>query len=78
MKRKRSEMRKATDAIFGGAMALQSVNVLKDVKAGASLTGHIGTFTGIGIAGALSNVALNMMERSAYPINKKDGKTIWR
>ena len=63
-KRKRSELRRARDVTLLGATALQGVQVLRDVRAGASLTPHVGGFLGIGIAGAASEIALNLFESS--------------
>lgn len=70
MKRKESEMRKATNLLLGGAVALQGVKVLKDVRTGASLTPALGGMIGIGIAGATTNMALNLIEGSAYSVKK--------
>ena len=70
VQRKTRRMREATGLVLGGAAALQGLEVLKDVKSGASLTGHIGAFAGIGIAGAMSNVALNLIDE-AYPVKKR-------
>jgi len=59
-KKNKEELRQANDAIYGGALTLQSTRLLKD----RSLEGLVGTtegFVGIGVAGAVSNVAFNMV-----------------
>jgi len=49
--------RKAKNTLFGGAIALQSTRVLSDRSVG----GLTGTATGLGVAGATSNVAMDMV-----------------
>lgn len=71
MRKKNKELRNATNLVFGGAMALQGVKVLKDVKSGASLTPGLTGMVGIGIAGATTNLALDIIEKSAYPVKKR-------
>jgi len=53
-------MKKTKDAIFGGALALQSTRLLHD-RSTAGLTGTMEGFVGIGVAGAVSNVAFDMV-----------------
>ena len=59
MKNKK-RLRQANDALFGGALALQSTRLLSD-RSTAGLTGTATGFVGIGVAGAMSNVAFNMV-----------------
>ena len=58
-------MKKAKDAIFGGALALQSTNLLKD-RSTAGLTSSMEGFVGIGVTGAMSNVAYDMVSMPKY------------
>jgi hypothetical protein len=69
--KKKSDLRKATNLALGGAMALQGVKVMKDVKSGASLVPSATGMIGIGIAGITTNMALDLIEQSAYPVKKR-------
>jgi len=54
------KMRKANNAIMGGAMLMQGTRLLSDT----SPSGTIGTaqgFVGLGVAGAMSGVAFDMI-----------------
>ena len=69
-KKSKKELRRANDAIFGGALTLQGTRLLSD----RSTTGMIGTttgFVGIGVAGAVSNVAFNMVSQPKYKKKKR-------
>lgn len=49
------------DAIFGGALAIQGTKVLKDQSV-SGLTSTATGFVGIGVAGAMSNMAFGMVQ----------------
>lgn len=56
-------MRKAKNAIFGGALALQAVPMLKaSGRTTSALSGTAAGFAGIGAAGAVADVAFGMVE----------------
>ena len=46
---------------FGGALAVKSTDVIGHARTPTALTGDIGGFVGIGIAGATSKVASDMI-----------------
>lgn len=58
----KKDLKKAKDLAFGGALALQSTNVLTDRSIGG-LTNTATGFVGIGIAGATANVAEGMIKK---------------
>jgi len=62
-------MKKTKDALFGGALALQSTRLLND-RSVAGLTGTAQGFVGIGVAGAMSNVAYKMVSMPKYKRRK--------
>lgn len=52
-------MKKAKDTIFGGALALQSTNVLSD-RSVHGLTNTTTGFVNIGVAGSMADMAYKM------------------
>lgn len=58
-------MKKTKDAVFGGALALQSTSLLKD-RSVSGLTGTAEGFVGIGVTGAVGNMAFNMVSQPKY------------
>ena len=58
-------MKKTKDAIFGGALALQSTRLLKD-RSVNGLTGTMEGFVGIGVTGSVSNMAYDMVSMPKY------------
>ena len=54
-------MKKVKDAVFGGALALQSTELLKD-RSTAGMTKQMQGFVSIGITGALANKAFEMAQ----------------
>jgi len=54
-------MKKTKDTIFGGALALQSTELLKD-RSISSLTNTATGFLGIGIAGAVANQSYKLVK----------------
>ena len=64
------QYKKMNDAIYGGALALQSTRLLKD-RSVSGLTGTASGFVGIGVAGAMSNVAFNMVSKPKFKKNKR-------
>lgn len=69
-RKKKSGLNKTVDLALGGALALQGVEVMRDVRTGGDLTANVPAFVGIGIAGVTSKMVLDLIE-SAYPSNKK-------
>jgi len=54
-------MKKAKDALFGGALALQSTNLLKD-RSTTGLTNTMEGFVGIGVTGAVADISYKMVQ----------------
>lgn len=55
-------MRKAKDLIFGGALAMQGLPLLTpEGRTPSALAGTAGGFVGIGVAGAMADVAFGMV-----------------
>jgi len=46
---------------FGGALAVKSTDLISHAGSPTALTGDIGGFVGIGIAGATSGIAMDMI-----------------
>lgn len=63
------QYKKMKDSMFGGAMALQSTRLLSDRSVGG-LTGTASGFVGLGVTGAIGNMAFDMVSK---PIKKKRG-----
>ncbi len=72
-KKKMNEFEKMKDAAFGGALALQSTQLLSRPRTTANLSGTIEGFVGIGVAGAVANQSFNMVKAS-QPYKKKKRK----
>jgi len=59
-----------SDSVFGGALALQSTELLKD-RSTAGLTRQMEGFVSIGITGALANQAFKMAQGKKYKYKKR-------
>jgi len=46
---------------LGGALAVKSTDVISHARNPTALTGDIGGFVGIGVAGAMSGIAMDMI-----------------
>jgi len=66
-------MKKTKDAIFGGALALQSTELLKD-RSTHGLTRQMEGFVSIGVTGALANQAFKMAQGKTYKKKKRGVK----
>ena len=64
--------KKMQDTVFGGALALQSTRLLKD-RSVSGLTGTAEGFVGIGVTGAVGNMAFDMVSTPKYK-RKRRGK----
>lgn len=68
-------MKKAKNAIFGGALALQAVPLLRSSgRTTTALTGTIGGFIGIGIAGGVADTAFRMVKTPLVLTKKRKRK----
>ena len=63
-------MKKAKDMVLGGALTLQSTELLKD-RSISGLTKQMKGFVSIGITGALANKAFEMAQGKKYKKRKK-------
>ena len=64
MKKKyKKDFEQMKDAAFGGALALQSTRLLTD-RTPAGMINNATGFVGIGVSGAMANVAFDMVSRT--------------
>lgn len=69
------EIEKASKAVFGGALTLQAVPLLRpEGRTLAALTDTATGFVGIGVAGATSDVAFRLVSPRKRVSRKKKGK----
>lgn len=61
---------------LGGALAVKSTDVIGHARSPTALTGDIGGFVGIGVAGATSKMAMKMITGKRK--RKKKRKRKWR
>ncbi len=61
---------------FGGALAVKSTDVIAHARHPAALTGDIGGFLGLGVAGATSKVSMDMIAGKRWKKRKKKRRQV--
>lgn len=73
------ELDKMRKVLLGGALAVKSTDIIGHARNPTALTGDIGSFVGIGITGATSNVAMKMItgKKKCHICNKRKTMKSW-